>query len=360
MGKARPTASGASSGAERVYTQMEPRVLKRWLFGAASLSVWLAAELASAAEASSPEELFERGVAALRAGDYAEACPAIEQSQAAEPRLGTLLALADCLDKWGKLHSAVLRHEQVVAEISKLAPAQREYRSAQLAYARLAAARLWRSVPRLSLVAPNGAGAQPSEIELFLDGAKLPVSGGGTEVPVDPGTHQVETRARGHERWTEALEVAAGEHRRVELQLGTASNASALALPSPAVVSDGPPRAAMAREQTNAPGSESSAWRHVGWSLGGIGVAGLAAGTLSGVLLLDACPNLSCEIGDRRARDLALATDIGFGVAFVGLVSAAIILVQTAPSSAQSGKTRWEPMAAVGTGSAWLGLNQRW
>jgi hypothetical protein len=357
MGKTRPIASRPSSAAKRRHSHRVRPVLIRLLAGAASLSVLVGTDLAAAAEPSSPEQLFERGVAALRTGDYAEACPAIERSQSAEPRLGTLLALADCLDKWGKLHAAVLRHEQVIAEISKLDPARREYRAEQLEYARLAVARLWLRVPRLSLVAPK---TPAPEIELLVDGSRIPATGTDMEVPVDPGTHRVETRAPGFAHWTQTLEVTPGEHRRVELQVGTPL--ATLAPPSAVVPSGVPARSAPPRleQQTNEPGSESSAWRYVGWSLGGVGVAGAVAGSVAGVLLLDACPNLSCELGDRRARDLALATDIGFGVALAGLVSAAIILVQTAPSPDRSTQARWTPTGAVGPGSAWLGLSQRW
>lgn len=361
MGKARGTASGTSSAAASRRTGWARRIRIRRLLRGLSLSALLGAGAAAGREPDSPEQLFERGVAALRTGDYPAACPAIERSHAAEPRLGTLLALADCLDKWGKLHAAVLRHEQVITEISRLEPGQREYRAAQLEYARRAAARLWPRVPRLSLVAPGAAEGSASGVELFLDGARLPALA--AEVPVDPGTHEIETRAPGRAPWRQTLELTPGEYRRVDLRLGEPTTRLSAA-PSSAVLPSrrNPSRAEPQRRppSTSEAQTASPLWRHVGWGLGGLGVAGAAAGTLAGVLLLDACPNLSCEAGDRRARDLALATDVGFGVAVVGLVSAAIILVQTAPSTDPAAPGHWAASAALGPGSAWLGLNQRW
>jgi hypothetical protein len=323
--------------------------LKR-LSQAAVLSALLgASSRAPATEPGSAEQLFERGVAALQAGDYAVACPTIERSHAAEPTLGALLALAECLDKSGKLHSAARRHEQVIAEISQLDATQRAYRGAQLEYAHAAAERLWRAVPRLTLVTPSVSSA---ELELFLDGERLPATV--AELPVDPGPHTIEARKRGHAPWLVALDFSPGEHHRVEVQLGTPEVAS----PSGATL---PPRSTAHREPVAAePVPDGSGWRTVGWSLGAVGVAGAAAGTLAGILLLDACPDLACSAGDRRARDLALATDIGFGVAAVGLVSAVIILVQSAPDPDRAAQGRSEPVAAVGRGSAWVGWSQAW
>jgi hypothetical protein len=306
---------------------------------------------AAAEEPGGAEQLFERGVAALQAGDYPAACPALEQSHAKEPALGALLALAECLDKWGKLHSAALRHEQIIAEISRLDPAQREYRAAQLEYARAAAERLWRSVPRLSLLAPSTSGTSGAELELFLDGRELPATG--AELAVDPGAHTLETRARGFAPWTQTLDVMPGEHRRVQLQLGTPHVAPAA--PPPA-----PPSTAQREPAATEPAAGGSGWRTLGWTLGGVGVAGAAAGTLAGALLLDACPGLACRAGDQRARDLALATDIGFGVAVVGLVSATLLLVQTSPGPDRAAQVRSQPLATLGPGSAWVGWSQPW
>lgn len=352
----------------RVSAAPEPHRALGW-----SRQTWLGSVLgaalclptsAVASEPSSAEQLFRRGVAELHAGHYAEACPAIEQSQAAEPRLGTLLALADCLDKWGKSFSALQRHEQVIAEIERLEPEARRYRATQLEYARQAAERLRPSVPRLTLLLPRAAAA--AAFELWLDGRPQPLPAAGSPLPVDPGPHTLQTRAHAHEPWTTELRLEPGEQQQVALQLGTPVTPALGAPRAVAPSASEPPQPALPTQRTHSaqpnhgaePDVDGSPWRSVGWGLGGLGLAGVAAGSVAGLLLLDACPQLTCRRGDERARDFALATDIGFGVGLVGLVSAAIILLETAPDPDRG--TRWSATAALGPGSAWLGLNQPW
>jgi hypothetical protein len=60
----------------------------------------------SPADKAAAEALFDRGLTLLRSGKYAEACTRLEESQAIDRGIGTMLYLADCYEKLGRTASA--------------------------------------------------------------------------------------------------------------------------------------------------------------------------------------------------------------------------------------------------------------
>ena len=64
------------------------------------------AQAQGAADKAAAEALFDRGLALMKDNKYQEACERLEQSQAIERGIGTMLYLAECYEKLGRTASA--------------------------------------------------------------------------------------------------------------------------------------------------------------------------------------------------------------------------------------------------------------
>lgn len=75
--------------------------MKNILFTAALLTALAAPRAASAQAPLSAEALFNRGVEEMDAGNYKAGCDDIARSHRLEPLPGSLFSLATCVDRWG-------------------------------------------------------------------------------------------------------------------------------------------------------------------------------------------------------------------------------------------------------------------
>ena len=305
--------------------------------------------------------LFEAGVAALKAGQFETACPRLEQSQALEASLGTLLALADCLERWQKPATASARYAQFIDAVARASQAEASYRADQVAFARTALARLAPQIPELVL---TGAASLPRDARVLLDGSELPAEAREGALPLEPGHHLLETLAPGHEPRSLELQLSLGERQTASLELGPPLLPPALVHAPPARVSaeveagaSTVSAVAVPREHETA-GSAGSTWRTVGWGLGGLGVASLGVGIVAGAMLLETCPGLDCAAHEERGKRLALITDLGLGVGLAALISSVIVLVNTQPShKARDGVASFDASVAVFARGGWLGMS---
>lgn len=153
------------------------------------------------------DKLFEDGRKYLSSKEYALACTAFEQSQAADPAIGTELNIALCYEQWGKTASAY----RAYVEAERLAVAKKDAR-AKGAHTKVD--ELGKAVPRLVL--ELAADADDSAVVL-LDGKEIEHAHLADEAMLDPGVHDLEVRVAGAAPNKISIELHPGDHKRVQL-----------------------------------------------------------------------------------------------------------------------------------------------
>jgi tetratricopeptide (TPR) repeat protein len=155
------------------------------------------------------DKLFEDGRRYLTLKEYALACTAFEQSQQADPAIGTQLNIGLCYEQWGRLATAYT----VFADVDQRATAAQDKRGA---VARKHLAELDSKIGRLKVELPVD--VDPYAIFL-LDGQEITAAKLGEEMILEAGTHTLETRVPGVPPSDKTIELAAGarEHLRVEV-----------------------------------------------------------------------------------------------------------------------------------------------
>jgi tetratricopeptide (TPR) repeat protein len=226
-----------------------------------ALALTLASLLLAASLGAAPSEadrrhaqvLFDRGRTLLEQGRYAEACPLFAESQRLDPGGGTLLNLALCREKEGRLATAHALYSDALSVAIKDGRDDRK----QLAEERLAA--LEPRLPRARFELPTNVGA--SRLTLELDGAALPRVAWSSPFPVDPGAHAASVRAPGYVAQT--VSFTALEAREVVVRFG-------------------------ALERPPAPPPVESRFSTASWIVGGVGVAALGTSIATGIFALNA------------------------------------------------------------------------
>jgi hypothetical protein len=153
---------------------------------------------ADAQQSAMAEQLFREGRELLQGGQVETALAKFEASQQLDPSLGTLLNLADCLEKLGRTASAWARFTE--AEQTARLEKDRIRETAAGEHARALEAKLI----RLRIVVDPLA---PADLKVELDGKTLATALLGTAMPVDPGEHRVVGRAAGKRDWTNNLRL---------------------------------------------------------------------------------------------------------------------------------------------------------
>lgn len=205
---------------------------------------------AQSGDAAAAEALFDQGRTAMEKGEYDTACSKFRESQRLDPAAGTMLNLAQCEEKRDKLATA---WELYRGAMDKL-PAG----DARIAVARERAESLEKRLPKLTVVLAGGdsPGTTVQRDEVKLGSASL-----GVPLPVDPGKHVVTVTSPGRAKRTFSVELGEGESRTLDVQPG-----------DPEGSSHGPE------------GAGSS--KTLGYVFGGIGIAGVAVGTVTGMMAI--------------------------------------------------------------------------
>jgi tetratricopeptide (TPR) repeat protein len=161
----------------------------------------------SETDRSLAQSLFEQGKRLMDGGNFEHACPKLEESQRLDPRGGTLLNLALCHERQGKIATAWTDFK------GALSAARRDGRQDRITAAEEHIAALEPKLPWLTLTAT---GVVEGE-EIKLDGAAVGRAAWGSPVSIDPGAHELRATAPGRKPWSLALTIAIGEKRTVTI-----------------------------------------------------------------------------------------------------------------------------------------------
>ncbi len=289
------------------------------------------------ADAGLAEALFQEGKRLMQEDHVDDACPKLAESYKLDPGVGTLLALALCHEKQGKLATAW-------AEFVEVGPlAQREGRADRDRIARRHAVALAPRLARLTVDVDARAAALPG-VAVMRDGTPLGKAAWGVAVPIDPGAHHIEASAPGHVSWSADMTIAAKAEQVVRVP---ALDATAL---TPGVAAAAPPSApgtVVAPPSPRTPSPPATAGngrRTIGFVVGGTGIVVAGVGTYFGVTAFSKgseakslCPSQPCRNPDaigrnNEAHSAAVVSNIAFGVAVAALVTGTY-LVLTVPST---------------------------
>jgi hypothetical protein len=293
------------------------------------------AQSSGASSEAAAQALFDQARDLMQAGKFAEACAKFAESDKLSPGAGTLLNLGGCYEKNGQTASAWATYADAASEADK---ANRKDWATK-AKARMTALQPYLS--KLSIVVP--ASSQVDGLEVKRDGVVVGASSYGVPIPVDPGPHVIDASAPGRKKWSNVVQVGAKKDQiAVTLPLLEVDTTAAPPTPIVAATPAAPPPA---QNQPTEPVDKSrgKTQRIVGIAVAGVGVVGVAVGSIFGLVAigkkgdtngncnsdLSRC-NTAGENAMSSARSSATISTVGF-IAGGALLVGGIVLYVTAP-----------------------------
>jgi hypothetical protein len=307
------------------------------LFIAATATFATSAHADARADKIAAQALFDQGKELMAKGNLAEACPKLEESQRLDPTSGTLINLADCYEKAGRVATAWSAFVEAASAAKLSGHADRER------VARERAATLAQKLPKIAIhVLTTGV----EGLEIRRDGAVVGSAQWGMAIPTDAGQHRIVATAPGREPWETVVTLRESDTVPVIVPLL------------------GPTRPASSTPTVDAAPSSFGTQRVLALVAGGVCVAGLTFGTVFGLVSKskhdqanEHCEGTVCR--DRQGVDLrddamraGNVSTVGFVVGALGLAGGAALWL-TAPDDAKSG-----PNVGVGVGN--IVVSQRW
>ena len=236
---------------------------------------------AGTSSGASAEELFQEGRKLLQEADVAAACEKFRASLDREWADGTLLALAACHEREGKAATAWSEFQRVATQSAQAGKPDVE----KLAHEHMAA--LEKQIPTLVVTRPRIQGLQ-----VKVDDRVIPPSDLDRPLPLDPGDRRIDASAPGYLPWSSHVTLAAGApptNLAVPLLEREAPPSVAPVTPAP-VKSDTPP---------------ANGRRTAAFIVGGIGVASLAVGAVTGIMALNKASTVrsNCDKDSHVCKD---------------------------------------------------------
>jgi hypothetical protein len=298
------------------------------------LCLWSLSAQGQETDREDAQLLFDEGLRYMLEGDLKMGCALIKRSLDVEPKPGTIFTLAECYARAGKVASAVQYYDEFLNVQSRLPAEEREKQRARAEVSQNERSRLVKQVPWITVILPEGA---PEGVVVTMDDEPFPSTLFGVAIAVDPGKHWFTARIPGGPLARSDIEVRPATRRTHVLDLHQ----------TPGDGNDTFDMGDEATDTADTPGR--SPWVYV---LGGIGIAGLATGAVTGALLLRdrstilahcdqqrpdgtvACDTQEAVDAARRAQNtLAPITTVALGVGAGALVAATILWFVDAPSA---------------------------
>jgi tetratricopeptide (TPR) repeat protein len=270
------------------------------------------------------ETLFFTARGLMEAGRIEKACNKFAESYRLDPAAGTLLNLAVCHEKQGRIASAWGEFRQAVAEARKANRPDRE----ELARAEID--KIEPDLPFLTLSVPREMRVAGLKIE--RNGIPLNDAAWDTELPIDPGTNEIVASAPGYERERKTIAIEKRQHLTVALEPLIAARVEA------------------------PPPPYWTGQRRLGAVVTTVGVAGAAVGAVFGVLALQkksqsdaACPTwdgqLRCSTSGSNAMSTAQTdawvADIGIGAGAAAIVLGGILFFTGGAATPPEKRAGW-------------------
>lgn len=322
--------------------------------GVAAAAVLVAALAGTPARAASPENRaaaqkhLSQAQELKKQRQLAAACQHLEEAERLDPKLPTLIELAECSEQLGKLVEAQAQW----ALARDRAKRDEKPQSRARAESRLAAVE--KRVAHLTLqLAPNApAGTQVLRDDVPLEPASLT-----SALPLNPGEHVIVVKLAGHDDAKYAVKLGDGDTQSLLIAPGPATAArGSLPAPAPAapLPSLAPPGVAPSSPPLPAAPPATGWWtgpRTTGAILGAAGLVGIGAGTAL------------CVVGNADAKSRGSKVDSRLAGGLISVASGSVLLVTavvlfvSAPSdeAAQQARISVTPTLLVGRSGTVLG-----
>jgi hypothetical protein len=299
----------------------------RSLAAFACLATCFVSNTVAAQSPADAEALFKTGLEHMRAGRYETACPMLAKSYQLDPLPGALFTEADCEAAWGKVATA-LEHYQAFVNALTIMPADRRAKFDErrgLALEKIAA--LGPLAPELTI---DVSLAPPPSLVIRRNGVVVDRAAYGVSKRIDPGEYLVNAEVDGKIVWERRVTLGQGDRARLDVPWLEAPKSAPAPTPAPSL----PPPAAPAPSPRASGGSTT---RTLAYFAGGIGVGGLVAGAVTGLVALqeksnvvdENCPQRRCNAAGHdaleSARAAATVSTIAFSVGLAGAVGATVL-----------------------------------
>lgn len=310
---------------------------------------------------AAPKSAIDIALEDQKARNFARACIALKKAYREDPRPSTLFLLAQCYDQWGQVATAAVLYEDYEAAFDKLSEEEQKAEGDREDVASKRRSELEKRIPKVVLRVPREAPESTRVLRRPSEGGPPVPVAIGIPLPVDPGEHVLVTQVPGRSEAFTKFTLKEGENKIVDINI-------------PPPTADGDPTKKPKPIQpvpTLTPPLDPgvSGRRVAAYALGGVGIAGIIGGVVTGAITyaqkdpisqncLVANPKICNQTGEaaKKTADITgLVSTVLFPVGVVGLGVGAILYF-TEPPPSKFGRAeprlRWNVSAAPGFAAA--------